>query len=94
MTFYSFDLNTVIMIFKLELDIAKMYLHNKNYAVLKCSLKVTPRTDQQRYRHTDRTDLNYYFPAYANRVFHKCVTIQECQHCQLCFSCAITKELC
>ena len=30
---------------------------------------------------------------YSIKVFHKLFTIQESQYCQLCFSCAIRKEL-
>ena len=30
---------------------------------------------------------------HKNRGFHKLPTTQECQYCQLCFSCAISNEL-
>ena len=55
MMFYSFDLDPMTLILKLDLDMVKMYLHTKNEVPSYISSKVIAWTD----RHTEtQTDLN------------------------------------
>ena len=58
MKFYSFDLDPMTLVLKLDLDIIKMYVCTKDEVPIFSSSKVNIWTDRQ----TDRLNWNYYLP--------------------------------
>ena len=66
MTIYSFEIELMTLILKLDQDIVQIHLHAKNEVPGCSGSKVTAWTDRQTSRLTDPTEIILQQPAYAD----------------------------
>ena len=59
MTFYSFDLDSMTLVLKLDLDMVKMYLHTQNEVPSYSISKVIAWTDRQTHTQTDSSEIKH-----------------------------------